>query len=118
MPIPASSTGSIAMGAAHPDRPAFAFRIGVVGNRWDKLGLGRPPRTRSEAESGPEWLEATRAVEERLRGTVERILATIAGRLVAVAKAPENGYSDAAPRLAVVSGLAEGADRIVASAGL
>ncbi len=93
--------------APGPPKPRLAFRVGVVGHRWDTLAPGPEDRTVQ--------------LERELGATVRAILDAIKDQLVAIGHNPANGFAasrDAEPALAVVSGLAEGADRIVANQGL
>lgn len=102
-----------------PPRPELWFRVGVIGNRWDKLGLAGPARTRGPEDGGPEGLERTRALETALERVTRDLLTQVAARLGAVAGDEAAGYQPGrGPTLAVVSGLAEGADRVAARAGL
>jgi hypothetical protein len=78
-----------------PPRVRLACRVGVTGHR------DLPPGTRP-------------LLEKR----VAEILATIRSVVVEVGRTPEAGYTDAPPLCTVVSPLAEGADRLVAEAGL
>jgi hypothetical protein len=80
-----------------PPRPELAFRIGVTGAR--ALPPGSP-----------------RDLLAQLRDVLRRVRAQVAE----LAASPEirGAYSDAPPRLRLVSPLAEGADRLVAQAAL
>ncbi len=95
----------------HPTRPRLVFRVGVVGHRWNRLGIPVEER----AGVGP--LEATADDERALLAGCDQILRRIAGTVNAVGQAGV-GYRDRTARLTIVSGLAEGADRIAAHAGL
>lgn len=93
--------------SARPPKPRLAFRVGVVGHRWDKLAPGP--------------LEGTIGVERALGTTVRGILDAIKHQVEAIGQDPANGYAAggaAGARLTLISGLAEGADRIVADQGL
>ena len=80
-----------------PPRPELAFRIGVTGARALSAG------------SHDDLLAQLRDVLHRMRAQVAQLAAS-----------PEirDAYSDTAPRLRLVSPLAEGADRLVAHAAL
>ena len=100
------------MPSAPPGRPVLAFRIGVIGHRWDRLQPAGPA-------AGVAGLAAAGTLEAGLVNAVQPVLASLASYLGAIAEEPRNGYQvGAAARLSVVSGLAEGADRIVARSGL
>ncbi len=89
----------------NPPRPNLTFRIGVTGHRWDRLAPGPDDRT---AELG-----------RTLGTTVRGVLEAVKRQLELIGRDPANGYAPAsAPVLAVVSGLADGADRIVANQGI
>ncbi len=91
----------------HPPKPRLAFRVGVVGHRWDKLAPGS--------------LEHAVAREGELGAAVRGVLLAIREQLDTIGANPLNGYAEPTPQgpeLLVVSGLAEGADRIVANQGL
>lgn len=96
----------------HPPKPALTVRIGVVGHRWDRLvpDDGRAPADRLAEAAG---------LEGRLTTPTTAVLAQVAARVRAIAADPACGYAQGAPgRIAVISGLAEGADRIAARAAL
>ena len=85
--------------ATYPPKPRVALSIGVIGHRPDRL-----------PESG-----AKHVADE-----IERVLDLIVAKVVANHKEGRSReiFSDAAPSLRIVSALAEGADRMVARAGL
>jgi hypothetical protein len=95
----------------HPTRPRLVLRVGIVGHRWNRLGLPVEQR----AGVGP--LEATLGDERALLASCDHVLRRIASTVNAVAEQGV-GYQDRTARLALVSGLAEGADRIAAHAAL
>jgi hypothetical protein len=95
----------------HPIRPRLVFRVGIVGHRWNRLGIPVEER----GGSGP--LEATADDERALRASCDHVLRRIASTVNAVAERGV-GYHDRTARLTLVSGLAEGADRIAAHAAL
>ncbi len=95
----------------HPARPGLVFRVGVTGHRWDQLGLPVEQRGTTDAAG------ATGEIERALTATCDKILREIA-RVVNDVATQGVGYRDEPARLVIVSGLAEGADRIVARAGL
>lgn len=84
--------------SAHPSPPGVAFRVGVVGHRWDALA----PDTEGSL---------SRAVGEVLGGIAELVGGV-------AAEAARHGYRSGPPRLDLVTALAEGADRIAAEAAL
>ncbi|MGE0441465.1 MAG: DUF4231 domain-containing protein [Gemmatimonadales bacterium] len=97
-----------------PDRPRFTFRIGVVGHRWDRLASGAG----GDPDGPTPDVESTRETEQRLVASARSVLVAAADRCRAAAAAPDSGYDPAPPQLALVSGLAEGADRVAAQAAL
>ncbi|MFN0178396.1 MAG: hypothetical protein ACKVZ0_06315 [Gemmatimonadales bacterium] len=102
-----------------PPRPSLVFRVGVIGHRWNKLGATTSfDPARGARVTCPASLVATAEVERRGIGTVQRLLAAIRQELANVASEAANGYTSDTPKLVVVSSLAEGADRVVARAGL
>lgn len=84
--------------STHPSPPGVAFRVGVVGHRWDVL---------DPATEGP----ISRALGAVLGGIAELV-----GRVAA--DAARHGYRSGPPRLDLVTALAEGADRVAAEAAL
>ncbi len=85
--------------------------------------LSMPKATRAHAEKrhalapGPD--DRTAALERTLSTTVRGVLDAVKRQLEATTANPANGYAKAAaPVLAIISGLAEGADRIVANQGI
>src|ERR1041385_5037652 len=89
--------------APHPPRPRLTVRVGVSGHRWNKL-------RRSDAPAGEARMGELRAWIGGLVSEVPRDLA--AGYRSAVSGGPE----PEAPELRLVSGLAEGGDRLAAHA--
>ena len=85
------------MSLIKPPRPRCALRVAVIGHRWDLLA----------PEHG-----------NLVRGRVEEILRAI-GRVASdVAVTPRAGFDGNAPVLTLLSGLAEGTDRLAADAAL
>ena len=80
-----------------PPKPIFTLRIGVTGHRPDKL----------DQEAGAALAVQIEAMLQRKRQQLARLRDENAGL-----------YADATPCLRVISALAEGADRLVASAAL
>ena len=85
--------------ATYPPKPRVALSIGVIGHRPDRL-----------PESG-----AKHVADE-----IERVLDLITAKVLASHNDGRSReiFSDAAPSLRIVSALAEGADRMVARAGM
>jgi hypothetical protein len=81
--------------SASPPRPRQAVHIGAIGHRLNRIAPGRVPELRTESS--------------RVLQDVLQLSRTISDPLV---------YSAKPPMLRVISPLAEGADRIVAQAGL
>ncbi len=89
----------------NPPRPPLTFRVGITGHRWDRLAPGPADRTLT--------------LEHVLGTTVRTVLEAVKSQIGHTAADGSNGYAeDSAPVLAVISGLAEGADRIVANQGI
>ena len=80
-----------------PPRPRCAFRVAAIGHRWDQLDAAHAGVI---GERFQEILVATGAVATDLATT------------------PEAGFDGDTPRLTLLSGLAEGTDRIAALAAL
>lgn len=104
--------------AVSPLQPRLVFRVGVVGHRWNKLG------GEGEWRTGPGGLARTKALEAWYLTQVASVLRTIRESATGIGGAPNSGYRSASPQgpfeaeFVVVSAVAEGADRIVAHAGL
>lgn len=81
----------------HPPKPRLALSIGITGHRLNRLPASAIPRIAAEVAD----------VLRQIQATITRMHARDGGV-----------WSADAPRLSVVSSLAEGADRIVAEAGL
>ncbi|HLK23276.1 MAG TPA: hypothetical protein VKT30_01315 [Caulobacteraceae bacterium] len=79
-------------------KPRACLRVGVTGHR-----------------TGPKLLAH---LQPAVRATVDRLLREIAASLRATSQAASWAFAAEGPQLVVVSSLAEGADRIVAEAGL
>ncbi len=102
----------------HPPRPPLVVRIGIVGHRWDRLGPAPGPESAPSADWQPR-LEACSRVERLLATTMTAVLSQVASRVASIGAEPSNGYAmEHPPRVAVVSGMAEGADRIAAHTAL
>src|SRR5258707_14422039 len=86
-----------------PPRPRLTVRVGVTGHRWNKLR--RPDAPAIEARIGEvlHWIEDLVAQVHRDPG---------AGYRAPVAGGPE----PSPPKLRLISGLAEGGDRLAAEA--
>jgi hypothetical protein len=89
--------------APHPPRPRLTVRVGVSGHRWNKLRRSDAPAVEARIGEVLAWIEG-------LVSEVHRDLA--AGYRSAVSGGPE----PEAPELRLVSGLAEGGDRLAADA--
>jgi hypothetical protein len=85
------------MPAAHPPKPAFAFAVGVIGHRPDRL---------------PEGAEA------RVRPRIGSALAAIRAAGAAAHARHKNCFAHEAEQFLLVSALAEGTDRIGAAQAL
>lgn len=85
---------------AHPPRARMAFRVGVVGHRFDRL---------------PADAAGLAAIDGRIRTVLEAV-----GLAIAEFRTTEEAtlYDSAPPLLRAVSPLAEGADRMFAAAAL
>jgi hypothetical protein len=84
---------------ARPPRAPLAFRVGVIGHRPNKL--------------------PDKASQHALRSLIAHALTHISDAVQTCRIGPAAAlYADAPPRLSVVTSLAEGADRLVADAGL
>ena len=102
----------------HPPKPSLAFRVGVVGHRWNRLGPAARPDSATPADRQG-WLAECDGLEESLVTTMTAVLSQVASRVAAIGRDPDNGYAmDQPGRVALVSGMAEGADRIAARAAL
>lgn len=102
----------------HPPKPSLAFRIGIVGHRWDRLGPTDRPEGASPAERQA-WLSECTELEQLLATTMTAILSQVASRVATVGSDAANGYAmDQSGRVALVSGMAEGADRVAARTAL
>ena len=104
---------------ARLEPPRLVYRIGVVGHRWNKLGGS------CGWQAEPDGLERSRAIEAEMTATVRRVLRSIRKMAEEIGGKPRSGYrscsgqaGDFTVELVVVSAVAEGADRIVANAGL
>jgi hypothetical protein len=84
--------------ATYPPKPRIALSIGVIGHRPDRL-----------SDSGP------KDVADEIGRVLDLIVAKVGSHKEGLS--PEI-FSDVAPSLTIVSALAEGADRMVAQAGL
>lgn len=101
----------------HPPRPPLVLRIGIVGHRWDRLGPA--PQPQADPPANDRRLEACSEVERLLATTMTAVLSQAASRVATIGADPSNGYApEQPPRVALVSGMAEGADRIAARTAL
>lgn len=83
--------------AATPPRPRAAFRVAVTGHRWDRL----PP-----------------GAAEGIRRGVTEVLRAVQRVAEEVVRDPAAGFAEGPPDLVLLTGLADGADRIAAWAAL
>ncbi|MEO8451452.1 MAG: hypothetical protein ABI647_16785, partial [Gemmatimonadota bacterium] len=98
--------------------PRLVYRIGVVGHRWNKLGGTAAWR------DGPHGIERSNKIEAVLTERLRQVLASIRVAVEAIGAESRPAYQSAGPgtgfkaELVIVSALAEGADRLVAKAGV
>ena len=78
----------------HPPKPRLTLRVGIVGHRPDKLG----PAT------------------GRIEGQLEKVFAAIEKAAKALLRANKDCYASDPPAIRLVSGFAEGADRLAVGA--
>src|SRR6266545_5598447 len=88
---------------SHPPRPRLTVRVGVTGHRWNKLRRSDAPAIEARIGEVLRWIEDLVAVVHRDPG---------AGYRSPVAGGPE----PSPPELRMISGLAEGGDRLAADA--
>lgn len=82
---------------AHPPKPRAALSVGIIGHRPNRI---------------PEEIRA------RIEREVEEILAAIRNEAIAAHARHSRWFADLSPRLAIVTALAEGADRMAVETGL
>src|ERR1051326_7473626 len=90
--------------APHPPRPRLTVRVGVSGHRWNKLRRSDAPAVEARIGEVLAWIEG--------------LVSEVHGDLGAGYRSAVPGGSEPeAPELRLVSGLAEGGDRLPAAAG-
>jgi hypothetical protein len=91
-----------------PPRPSFALTLGVTGHRPRRDA----PSGSDQASAGPELRE------DKVRVGIDKFLAVLAEAVDDLRDAAKEWFEPTPPVIALVSSLAEGADRIAAKAAL